>query len=401
MRINNNNFQKNANISLVSRMVWRNPGISRVEIARELSLYRSTVTSIVSSLLEKRVVIEGEEGSGMSKGGRKPITLRLNDQFGCILGFDIQPSHYRTVVLNLCGDVLWHESGSLPQVDFDGILDFLMGRSMPQVLSLGLPLLAVCAGVPGIVDADREKIIYAEPFKLHDYDFHAYFKKRYHVLAFIENDANCTTWLELALNRNLDLGDFISIIADYHEGSYQFGDKSGIGVGIGLCVGKKVYAGSHHASGEICTFSWREGCPGQSGLPRGLLIDSATENEAWNTWMNDFFSSMVPVLSVIDPQVLFIHGKPFEDESRMEDFFSRHCPQFPAVLKKIGCRMVFNTGDDTVVAKGAAMMFLERLFSVPELSEMEVESHFSWNDVFAQAAYPMKKGYKKGEDFDE
>ncbi|MCH3908520.1 MAG: winged helix-turn-helix transcriptional regulator [Sphaerochaeta sp.] len=54
MRINNNNYQKNANIALVSQMIWKNPGISRVEIARQLDLYRSTVTSIISTIAGRK-----------------------------------------------------------------------------------------------------------------------------------------------------------------------------------------------------------------------------------------------------------------------------------------------------------------------------------------------------------
>ncbi len=67
MRINNNNFQKNANTSLVAQLIWKSPGISRVDIARELNLYRSTVTNIISALIDDEVVYEGEEGSGVSR----------------------------------------------------------------------------------------------------------------------------------------------------------------------------------------------------------------------------------------------------------------------------------------------------------------------------------------------
>jgi len=109
MRINNNNFQKNANTSLVSQLIWKSPGISRVDIARELSLYRSTVTNIISALIDNDVVYEGEEGSGMSRGGRKPIILRLNEKFGCVIGFDIQPSHFRAVILDISGALLFQE----------------------------------------------------------------------------------------------------------------------------------------------------------------------------------------------------------------------------------------------------------------------------------------------------
>jgi predicted NBD/HSP70 family sugar kinase len=402
MRINNNNFQKNANTSLVAQLIWKSPGISRVDIARELNLYRSTVTNIISALIDDEVVYEGEEGSGMSRGGRKPIILRLNEKFGCVVGFDIQPSHYRAVILDITGSLLWQQKGNLPRVDFDGILTFLMDMVLAEVKKLNLPLLAVCAGIPGIVNSDNGIIIYAEPFKLKNYDFHSFFAKHYDVPVFVENDANCTAWLEMTINRNIHLGDFVCLIADYHEGSYQFGDRSGIGVGIALSIGGKVYHGAHHSAGEFCSLSWRKDSIGQTGLPEDLLILSATDTEALSVWMQDLFSSLVPVLSVLDPRFLFIHGKPFEQEDTLREMLAKDCPQFIALLDKIGCKMIFNAHDESVVAKGAATMYLQKLFAVPELSEIESRTHFDWDDVVKQA-YPMKKTYfvQQGSDEDE
>lgn len=51
MPVNNNMFQKNSNISLVAKEIWKNKEVSRIEIARNLNLYRSTVTNIISFLL--------------------------------------------------------------------------------------------------------------------------------------------------------------------------------------------------------------------------------------------------------------------------------------------------------------------------------------------------------------
>ncbi|NBK22769.1 MAG: ROK family transcriptional regulator [Spirochaetia bacterium] len=393
MRINNNNFQKNANTSLVSQLIWKSPGISRVDIARELSLYRSTVTNIISSLIDNDVVYEGEEGSGMSRGGRKPIILRLNEKFGCVVGFDIQPSHFRAVILDISGALLFQEKGPIPKVDFEGILTFLMDLALKGVEKTGLPLLAVCVGIPGIVNSDNGVIVYAEPFNLHHFDIHSFFAKRYNAPVFVENDANCTAWLDMTINRTIKLGDFMCLLADYHEGNYQFGDRSGIGVGIGLSIGGKVYRGSHYSAGEFCSLTWRGGSIGQTGLDEDLLIRSATDEEAWRVWMVDLFSSLVPVVSVLDPRVVFIHGKPFSDEKKIEAMLEADCPQFLAILKKINCKLIFDADDESVVAKGAAMMYLQKLFAVPELSEMESKVHFTWDDVIEQAN--RKRFYKR------
>lgn len=393
MRINNNNFQKNANTSLVAQLIWKSPGISRVDIARELSLYRSTVTNIISALIDNDVVYEGEEGSGMSRGGRKPIILRLNEKFGCVVGFDIQPSHFRAVVLDISGSLLYQEKGPLPKIGFEGILVYLMDVVLKGVEKIGLPLLAACVGIPGIVNSDKGVIVYAEPFNLHNFDIHSFFAERYSVPLFVENDANCTAWLDMTINRTIKLGDFLCLLADYHEGNYQFGDRSGIGVGIGLSIGGKVYRGSHYSAGEFCSLTWRGQSVGQTGLDEDLLIRSATDEEAWRVWMIDLFSSLVPVVSVLDPRVVFIHGKPFSDQKKITALLEEDCPQFLAILKKINCKLVFDAEDESVVAKGAAMMYLQKLFAVPELSEMESRAHFTWDDVIDQAN--RKRIYKK------
>ena len=393
MRINNNNFQKNANTSLVAQLIWKSPGISRVDIARELSLYRSTVTNIISALIDNDVVYEGEEGSGMSRGGRKPIILRLNEKFGCVVGFDIQPSHFRAVILDISGALLFQEKGPIPKIGFEGILTFLMDIVLKGVEKIGLPLLAVCVGIPGIVNTDNGVIVYAEPFNLHHFDIHEFFAKRYNAPVFVENDANCTAWLDMTINRTIKLGDFMCLLADYHEGNYQFGDRSGIGVGIGLSIGGKVYRGSHYSAGEFCSLTWREDSIGQTGLDEALLIRSATEEAAWRAWMVDLFSSLVPVVSVLDPRVVFIHGKPFSDEKKIQAVLEEDCPQFLAILKKIHCKLIFDAEDESVVAKGAAMMYLQKLFAVPELSEMESKIHFTWDSVIEQAN--RKKSYQK------
>jgi len=394
MRIHNNNFQKNANTSLVAQLIWKSPGISRVDIARELSLYRSTVTNIISALIDNDVVYEGEEGSGMSRGGRKPIILRLNEKFGCVVGFDIQPSHFRSVILDIRGSLLFQEKGPLPKVGFEGILTFLMDIVLKGVEKTGLPLLAVCVGIPGIVNSDSGVIAYAEPFNLNHFDIHDFFAKRYDAPVFVENDANCAAWLDMTINRTIKLGDFMCLLADYHEGNYQFGDRSGIGVGIGLSIGEKVYRGSHYSAGEFCSLTWRGDCIGQTGLEEELLTLSATDEKAWRIWIIDLFSSLVPVVSVLDPRVVFIHGRPFSDEKKISALLEADCPQFLAILKKINCKLIFDATDESVVAKGAAMMYLQKLFAVPELSEMESHSHFDWEDVYGQV-YPVKKTYVK------
>ena len=100
----NNDFQRNSNISHVFETVWKNKEISRIDISRKLELYRSTVSNIIGTLLSNDVIIEGEQGSVTEKGGRKPVFLSVNKNFGCILGIELQPDYYIVSALAFNGE---------------------------------------------------------------------------------------------------------------------------------------------------------------------------------------------------------------------------------------------------------------------------------------------------------
>ena len=79
MPVDNNLFQKNANTSLVARIIWQRKSISRAEIARELNLYRSTVTNITAYLIRSGVIQEGRLLESSQQGGRKAVELSLEN----------------------------------------------------------------------------------------------------------------------------------------------------------------------------------------------------------------------------------------------------------------------------------------------------------------------------------
>ena len=40
------------------------------------------------------IIFEGDSGSATEKGGRKPVYLSINKNFGCIVGIEVQPDFY-------------------------------------------------------------------------------------------------------------------------------------------------------------------------------------------------------------------------------------------------------------------------------------------------------------------
>lgn len=370
MPINNNIFQKNANTALVTEAIWLKGEVSRVDISRSLHLYRSTVTNIISFLLESGVVLEGETSSSASQGGRKPILLKLNDDFGSVIGIDIQPSHYRIAILSFSGKTICEEKGSLGDISLEemiwSILDLAFQLHSQKVKT---PILAICFSIPGVINNETGEIIYSNPFKIEKFNLKNFVKAKYNYPIYVDNDANCAAWWDLVKYEEHKEENAIVLVGDYHEDTYLSNDRIGIGLGIGIVINGKVYHGSHYKAGEFCSISWFKGNETQNGLPLELLKRTIDDDEAYKRWFGDTMISFIPMLSIMDFKTMILHGKPFSNKEKILETIREVTPTLFDALEFAGTKLVFDYENDMVGAKGAAMMFLAKLFSVPELNE--------------------------------
>jgi predicted NBD/HSP70 family sugar kinase len=342
----NNRFQKNANISMVTQLLWRSPGISRVEISRKLTLYRSTVSNIIDTLIDKGIVVEIEEGESLPQGGRKPIYLGLNEQFGCVAGIEIQPAGFRCVVLSISNTILFSTSGELPEnspgvspgeppsLPFSEILDTILSKLYPAIERLRLPLLAVCIGMPGIIDAKKGVIVDSPPFALRNYAIGEELLQKYKVPFYIENDANCLVWKELAQKRESSLRNFVCINAEENP--------FGLGGGIGVAINGAIYAGNQNAAGDLITNA---------------------DKQLFGEFVAELFSRFVSVVAVLKPDMIFVYGDLVRNASEVRQIINDCVPQFNAILKRTSCGFRFVDNSISSVAAGAALMYVLHFFS--------------------------------------
>ena len=376
MPVDNNLFQKNANTSLVARLIWQRKSISRAEIARELNLYRSTVTNITSYLISSGVVVEGKRLASTQQGGRKAVELSINPNFGCVIGFDVQPSHYRSVILSADGTELWRETGSFGVIPIKEMIEKVIERALTAHRNIRIPVIAMSFAIPGIVDVASGRVLDSFPFGVRDLDIRALVNSRYPFPVCVENDANTAAWVDIL--KNGAWGNAISVVADFHEESRMNSDIIGIGAGIGLILAGKVYRGTHNAAGEFKSITWKEGLTNQSGLPVEVLNSTIDNRASLSDWIEDTFRSFIPIISVMDVEKLILHGRPFADRKWVIDTLNSRVPSFLGLLDQYRCQMVFDSQDECVSASGAAMMCLHNLFSVPLLEDAEKDDTFTW-----------------------
>lgn len=250
------------NLSDVLQLIWREQHISRAEIARQRELSRSTVSLIVDELLKLGLV--QEVGVGESRGGRRPIVLRFNDDAAVILGVDLGATHVAVTLTNLRGTVLSWETRKHPvREDPPGALalvNTLAERCLETWGGSQRLLMGVGMAVPSPVDPER-------PDFLHEVLVPGWkgvnvsqgLHQRFRVPVIVDNDANLGALAERWWGAGRGVNDFAYI-------------KLATGIGCGFMIDGKVYRGASGIAGEIGHVSIDpKGEPCECGL-RGCLV---------------------------------------------------------------------------------------------------------------------------------
>ncbi len=225
----------------VLRLIWMERTISRAEIARRLELSRSTVSELVTFLLETGLVAEA--GIGASSGGRRPITLEFQDAACGIIGLDMGATHITVVLTDLRGRVLTSAYSEWPvRTDPDGTRAraiALIDECLVRAPGAATQLLGIGVAVPSPVDPRH-------PERLSTLVLPAWngrngfdrLRARFDVPVFIDNDANLGALAEQWWGAGRGIADFAYI-------------KVATGVGSGHVIEGRVRRGATGVAGEI------------------------------------------------------------------------------------------------------------------------------------------------------
>ncbi|MDH7488765.1 MAG: ROK family transcriptional regulator [Anaerolineae bacterium] len=229
------------NRSLILNVIRQEGSVSRAAIARRTRLSRSTVSSIVSELLEANLV--HEVGRGRSSGGRRPILINLNYNAGYVVGVDLGATHLIILIANLNGDVVARREtdfsvavgpdAGLKQIA-DAVRQCLADAGVPAERVRGLGM-----GVPGPVEYAEGRVV-APPIMpgWHGVALRDRLSRELGVPVYVDNDANLGALSEHCHGAGRGYANLAYI-------------KVGTGIGCGLILGGQLYRGEFGSAGEI------------------------------------------------------------------------------------------------------------------------------------------------------
>src|SRR4051812_35850076 len=216
--------------------------VSRAEIARRTGLARSTVSSLVGELQRNGLVVESEDGTASSQGGRPPVLLTLDPAAGAVIGIHLDHPLVRVAVADLDHTIRGEAYREL-DVDHDALTGLDIAAELIDELleETGIPrahVLGAGAAIAGPVDhRGRVGSSTIMPSWV-GLDVAVELERRLKVPVHVDNDANLGALAEWVLGAGRDASDLAYLMLSS-------------GIGAGLILGGRLYRGANGTAGEI------------------------------------------------------------------------------------------------------------------------------------------------------
>jgi predicted NBD/HSP70 family sugar kinase len=231
------------NRRVVLNRVREHGPITRVAIAQQTGLSRTTVSSIIEALLHEGLVREGDTLSATAAGGRRAILVHFNAAAGYILGVDMGRTHLTLLLTDLAAQIVGRRSGPfrIDQGPDAGLAQLVLelngflaeqGGDWSQVVGIGL-------GISAPLDASVQQLVSPPGMPgWNGVDVRRALKQQLGVPIYVDNDANMGALGESRYGAGRGISDLAYI-------------KIGTGIGGALVIGGQVYRGSRGSAGEI------------------------------------------------------------------------------------------------------------------------------------------------------
>lgn len=359
------------NTSRILRAIWLNPGLSRIKLAEMLDLDRSTVTKIMQSILERGIVETAGKSTIQSGVGRRQINLRINAEIGVVLGVEIQDSRYRVVVATIYGTVLHSFDGKF-KTTADTIASHavsLITRAKTYIDEQSMFLLGIGIGVPGIVDPYTGVIIRSNPLNIHEpLDLRKALEKHFDEYVFVENDANCCCWGELAFRPESRERNFLTVLGEFRYVVKGSRELHGLAMGLGLVVRERVLHGDHFTAGEYRSV-YATARTGQFLVPWDDLCRIPDDEKVLDDVYRELTANLAFLVNSVDLTKIVFAGDIVEHPGNIQKLLADAIEESWVYDLDRNFIIGFSEFGEQAVSIGAAGLFVEKLFSVPDMAD--------------------------------
>lgn len=213
--------------------------ICRADLARQTGLHPSTISRIVSSLLEAGLV--RENGEGQNDVGRKPIMLSISKEAIHVVGIAVESTFVSAILVNLEAEII-----AKLQIKLSDQTMKTMTReihtAIDDLLKLARDRAVVVYGIGlamhGIIDNDEGICLFAPSKGAEEVPVARAISEHYQLPVRMDNNANAMALGERWFGNGKEIDNLLAI-------------KVGQSIGSGIIVQGQSFSGSHYSAGEI------------------------------------------------------------------------------------------------------------------------------------------------------
>jgi len=232
--------QSSQNKIKVLQLIRDKKEITRAEIINLSGLSAPTITRIVESLVYLNLI--QTDGTGSSIGGRPPQLIRFKSKDNYVIGIDLGATYIRSALSNLDGEFLFeiHVPTNLKK-GFEGVMEQvgnLIVKLSERAQQKSLRLWGIGIAVCGMVNKNTNIVEYSPIFGWKNVNIQEALKKY--------------TKLKIALGNVthlIALGEMLYGVGKEHKSFICI--NVGYGIGSGIIIDGKLFAGADGIAGEI------------------------------------------------------------------------------------------------------------------------------------------------------
>lgn len=233
---------RRSNLGLALRHLRDHGPRSRAALAADLRMTRSTVSTLVTDLIERGLVSDGQ--LVQSAVGRPSTTVELDGRAVCGIGAEINVNHVSTMAIDLRGEIVTERKLAIDarSLDADRVLGHLVDlvqETQAHLLERGATTVGLTVGVAGLYDQTTDVLTHGPNLAWHDVPVAAILRRElaasYPVV--VDNEGNLAAAAE-ATPGDPGRQDILVIHGE-------------IGVGGGIVSGGRLLRGSHGYAGEF------------------------------------------------------------------------------------------------------------------------------------------------------
>ncbi len=335
-------------------------------MASHLGLDKSTVTLEVDSLLEQGAISELPQGPSGKYGGRKPIPLIINKDYGYIIGIAVQSGHYSAVAVNLAGEILEikEEDESITRENLAPSIQAIYWELKSRLSKYPGTILGVGLGAGGLINPNDGTVEFSVPLKVWEpLNVVETLSKKLNVPFFIENNANCCAWSELAFHKNIELRNILFALIEFRQALVPHAEYGGVGIGFGLVLNGKVHYGSNYFAGEFRSVLCTENNGIQVSCPKEDLSQILKDPSVLEKFVTELARNIAMLVNTLDCDSVFIGGDIEDSELDFCRILEKAIQDNWMYPVKRQIKIQYSSMGTKAVAFGAAGMLLNRLFA--------------------------------------